>query len=273
MNRKAFTTLAAFALLAVISVYAAAQTAPSDWKRYTVKGEEFSVLLPHLPAMTSSKMVVPRLQNGQPVFKKRMERVLVASADGITYTVYAYENPKPRQTLDEFIAQQKRKFPPVTEQSDRERFFAGDEHFYKFVATGGSADNVKVAQFFASIVVSKNREGIEVVDGPGIPLQSAVVVEKAYVGKEVDTKVRLLKKPEPVYTEAARNNGVTGVVVLKAIFSSAGIVTNVIIVQSLPDGLTERAIAAAKKIKFVPATKDGKNVSMWIQLEYNFNLK
>jgi hypothetical protein len=25
-------------------------------------------------------------------------------------------------------------------------------------------------------------------------------------------------------------------------------------------------------IKFVPATKDGHQVSMWMQLEYNFNL-
>jgi len=36
--------------------------------------------------------------------------------------------------------------------------------------------------------------------------------------------------------------------------------------------LTERAIAAAKQIRFVPAQKDGHAVSMWMQLEYNFNL-
>jgi hypothetical protein len=44
------------------------------------------------------------------------------------------------------------------------------------------------------------------------------------------------------------------------------------VVQGLPDGLTERAIEAARKIKFVPASKEGKYVSMWMQLEYNFNL-
>jgi len=36
--------------------------------------------------------------------------------------------------------------------------------------------------------------------------------------------------------------------------------------------LLERAIDAAKKIRFIPAVKDGKYVSMWMQLEYNFNL-
>jgi len=37
-------------------------------------------------------------------------------------------------------------------------------------------------------------------------------------------------------------------------------------------GLTQQAIAAAKKIKFVPAMKGGKPVSMWMQLVYEFLL-
>ena len=35
---------------------------------------------------------------------------------------------------------------------------------------------------------------------------------------------------------------------------------------------TEQSIEAAKKIKFIPAVKDGKFVPMSIQLEYNFDL-
>ena len=49
-------------------------------------------------------------------------------------------------------------------------------------------------------------------------------------------------------------------------------VTSIQAVSRLPDGLTERAIAAAKSIRFVPATKDGHPVSMWMELQYNFNL-
>jgi len=52
----------------------------------------------------------------------------------------------------------------------------------------------------------------------------------------------------------------------------SGSVTNISTIRGLPDGLTERAIAAAKIIKFTPAMKDGHPVSMWMQLEYNFNL-
>jgi TonB family protein len=89
---------------------------------------------------------------------------------------------------------------------------------------------------------------------------------------QVTTKARVLEKPEPTYTEAARKNQITGTVTIRAIFSSSGQVTNITAISKLPDGLTEKAIAAARQIKFVPATKDGRQVSMYIQLEYNFNL-
>jgi hypothetical protein len=36
--------------------------------------------------------------------------------------------------------------------------------------------------------------------------------------------------------------------------------------------LTEKAISAARMIKFMPAMKDGRAVSQYIQIEYNFNL-
>ena len=86
------------------------------------------------------------------------------------------------------------------------------------------------------------------------------------------SKARVLSKPEPQYTEEARKNQITGTVVLRAVFTSGGQVTNIRSVSGLPFGLTERAIAAARQIKFSPAMKDGRPVSMYIQLEYNFNL-
>lgn len=95
---------------------------------------------------------------------------------------------------------------------------------------------------------------------------------KVFNSREVSSKARVLSKPEPQYTEEARKNQVTGTVVLRAIFTSGGQVTSIRAVSGLPNGLTERAIAAARNIKFVPATKDGRPVSMHIQLEYNFNL-
>jgi TonB family protein len=89
---------------------------------------------------------------------------------------------------------------------------------------------------------------------------------------EVEQRARLLLKPEPQYTDEARRNLVTGTVVLRAVFSSSGEVVQIRAVRTLPFGLTERAIAAARQIQFVPALKGGQPVSVSMQLEYNFNL-
>jgi TonB family protein len=93
-----------------------------------------------------------------------------------------------------------------------------------------------------------------------------------YSGREVTAKARLLSKPEPMYTERARQESVEGTVILRCVFAADGRVTHILVMQALPGGLTERSIAAAKQIRFIPATIDGNPVSMWIQLEYNFNL-
>jgi TonB family protein len=91
-------------------------------------------------------------------------------------------------------------------------------------------------------------------------------------GREVTTKARVLSKPEPRYTEAARSNGITGTVVLRAVFAADGTVKHILVVRGLPDGLTEACIKAARKIRFTPAMIGEQPVSMFMQLEYNFNL-
>jgi TonB family protein len=93
-----------------------------------------------------------------------------------------------------------------------------------------------------------------------------------FAGSQVEQRARVLFKPEPTYTEDARRNQVTGTVMLRVVFASNGDVVQIRAVRSVPYGLTERAIAAARQIKFVPAVKGGRPVSVFMQLEYNFNL-
>ena len=93
-----------------------------------------------------------------------------------------------------------------------------------------------------------------------------------YSPSQVTTKARLLSRPEPQYTEEARKNQVNGAVVLRAVFAADGTVQNVLVLRSLPHGLTENSVRAARSIRFIPATKDGRPVSQFIQIEYNFNL-
>jgi TonB family protein len=134
-----------------------------------------------------------------------------------------------------------------------------------------------VKEFFASLRLRKENEGIEVTDGPGTPFEPVdgsvtIPPESVVTGKQVDRKIRLVMKPEPSYTEQARQGQITGTVILKVVFSANGSVVNIEVKEGLRLGLTEKSIEAAKKIKFIPAVKDGKFVSVWMQLEYNFNL-
>jgi TonB family protein len=86
----------------------------------------------------------------------------------------------------------------------------------------------------------------------------------------VTQKAVITYKPEPGFTDEARENGVEGVVRLRAILHADGKVVSVSAVKGLPDGLTEKAIAAAKQVRFRPAEKDGRAVSQYVVFEYNF---
>jgi len=96
--------------------------------------------------------------------------------------------------------------------------------------------------------------------------------DQIFSSRDVTSKARLISKPEPVYTGTARRELVTGTVILRCVFAADGTVKHILVLQSLPYGLTDASIAAAKRIKFIPATLDGRHVSMFMQLEYNFNL-
>ena len=79
-------------------------------------------------------------------------------------------------------------------------------------------------------------------------------------------------RPDPGYTEEARKNHVEGAVRLRVVLNLSGEVTNISVVKGLPDGLTEKAKDAARRIRFTPAEKDGRKVSQYAVLEYIFSV-
>lgn len=138
-------------------------------------------------------------------------------------------------------------------------FFIPDSIVLYNIATGqvyGSWDLTQAASDFDQPAQGpKQRQ-------PDNPLSDAGLVRRP----------RILSKPEPVYTEEARQNQITGTVVLSAVFSETGEVTNIQVIRGLSHGLNERAIEAARRITFVPAESNGKKISYRMTLEYNFNL-
>ncbi len=96
---------------------------------------------------------------------------------------------------------------------------------------------------------------------------------KAVGGKPFDgDKLRIYHKPKPGYTDEARLGNVEGTVVLRVEFQASGQIGSVEAVTTLPDGLTEQAIAAARRIEFDPAERDGIPVTIVKQVEYSFSI-
>ncbi|MDQ1524579.1 MAG: hypothetical protein QOE47_2503 [Pyrinomonadaceae bacterium] len=95
---------------------------------------------------------------------------------------------------------------------------------------------------------------------------------EAFTSKDVTRKAVINYKPEPSYTYDARRNEVTGTVRLRLVLAADGTVRDITPLMTLPDGLTDAAVAAARHIEFAPALKDGEAVSQYVTVEYNFNI-
>lgn len=289
---KRFLLLQCLLLLIANGVVAQSEDNPAPWKRYTVKREEFSVMLPAHPAMSTRRLRVMRLG------KERQQRMLGAYANGLAFTVLCFENASPRESLDEFIEQEIFTHSGWDRSSEKEitlngfkgkqylspnkvpgtmQIFATRNHIYRFHAFGAKLEDARVKHFFSSITLGDQNQGIGVKDGVGVPAKSDAspatqATENALTIRDVDVRPFIAMKPEPAYTEEARQNQLEGTLLLKAIFSADGTIINIKVAAGLPYGLEENAIDAAKRIKFIPAMKDGKFVSTWMQLEYHFNL-
>jgi TonB family protein len=91
------------------------------------------------------------------------------------------------------------------------------------------------------------------------------------VGGDV-TPPEILYRPEPEYTETARQARLQGSVGLSFVVSIDGRATDVKVVRGLGLGLDEQAVKALRRWKFKPGYKDGKPVEVSLTVEMTFRL-
>lgn len=222
-----------------------------------------------------------------------LRNLIAVYSEGVVYVIYIYEGnvglkeiPKafaiPEGALSRDIKVggiRGLEYGPEN-GNNRIQLFVTGGFIYQFVTRSAPRENpdAGVARFFGSIKFERTKTDRAILEGPGeAPARDALRLETAsedrvMTGQEVDKKAIVVVKPQPSYTEDARRYNVKGTVVLRAVFSSSGAVTGIRLVSGLPHGLSERVMTVARKIKFIPAIKDGHFVSMHIQLEYSFNL-
>ena len=74
------------------------------------------------------------------------------------------------------------------------------------------------------------------------------------------TPVEIIFKPNPVYTDEARNLNLQGEVLLEVLFGANGQLHVNRVVRGMGHGLDEAAIAAANKMRFKPALRNNQPV-------------
>ena len=86
------------------------------------------------------------------------------------------------------------------------------------------------------------------------------------------TPVEITFKPNPVYTDEARSLKLEGEVLLEVSFSANGTLHVNRVVRGLGHGLDEAAIAAANKIRFKPALRNGQPMDSTAVVHVTFQL-
>ena len=57
------------------------------------------------------------------------------------------------------------------------------------------------------------------------------------------------------------------------VYADYGVVRQVVVLRGLPQGLNEEAIRAASQMRFTPAMKNGRSVSVWVPVDIEFNIR
>lgn len=102
------------------------------------------------------------------------------------------------------------------------------------------------------------------------PKPPATPPPPAPVGPSVG--VNVTSKPRPGYTEDARKNQIQGTVRLRVTFNANGTIGSISPISGLGYGLTDKAIEAARQMRFEPAKRGGVPYAVTKEVAYTFNL-
>jgi TonB family protein len=276
----------------------ASSEAPVVWERYKASTRKESVLLPKLPTAKEQTFWCSEL---------RMDSYYAYAEDAVYEFSVArkgslgdYSNCTPKrfnQTMfEDRLKELRDEKLRNTESTASKNGLDGYEFAYDTSSRWVFPDlknrrwielavhhrpGVKVddAKFTGSLDLSSN-EGKDIGSGSPVTLGDAGVgssvmspLEKKQDPKDPNAEpFRIISKPRPAYTDQARRDNVQGRVTLRVVFLASGGIGSVTVVNALKDGLTEQAIAAAKRIVFLPKKVNGIPVSTTTTFEYGFNI-
>lgn len=277
-------------------------SAPIIWQRYAVSANEISILLPKLP--------VARIW--EDVCSQSEGKSYYAYADEVIYSfkITAKTNKKPpafcresrvfgkkdfverlrqiRDSLKDFEESksevENREVTVMTSKDSTVWVFDDFENNRWFEFSVSHREDAKFDKkaFFDSIKIGKNPHGTEIGEGaeqvlgdekPASDNSNQSDLTDKSSSKEEIKPLNIIFKPPPRYTDIARQNNVQGTITLRIVFLYNGGIGEVTPVSDpLPFGLTEQAVAAAKKMAFLPQKRGSQTLTVVKSVQYGFSI-
>ena len=295
-------TLLAVSLTLLLVATAHTQTgtdAPVEWTTYKIGKHKLSISFPKLPI---------RFDQGDLCNQKRTENFL-AYAEEVVYKLTVVKREIPDfpvsfcrtsskfgiDTLNARRAELQKTYDKVSSDGAtdlwsgrpgaiNEKVWIIDEvkkGRWIEIAVTGRGDLPKAEEFLRSLDLTSGETGIAVGDGSEQTLgdrgvDTSVMISSptpASTSKEEGSEpLAIIGKVKAQYTDAARRNNERGTVTLRVTFLANGGIGGIEVTKGLKYGLTEQAVAVARKMVFLPQRVKGVAVSTSRPVTYSFNI-
>lgn len=277
-------------------------TAPVEWEKYKVSEQEVSVLLPKLPIMMS----------GGDVCRQEETNKYAVYAENVVYGLNITFKTKQKnqgvictksKKFDKVNFDERLKYLKSDLKLEKQTSFKlsgldfikienesfaywlvsdlGNDRWFELWTTDAGESNAGIKKIIESLKIEKNPTGIEISKGSLRTLGDEITNDTPEVdaneknqenaGKEA-IPLRLVIKQPASYTDAARQAQFQGTVKLRVVFLASGGIGSISLIDAAPFGLTEQAIAVARKMVFIPARRNNINYSVTKLVEYHFML-
>ncbi|HMS11203.1 MAG TPA: energy transducer TonB [Pyrinomonadaceae bacterium] len=304
---KRVRTVACGALL-VIGIAFATVSASPDWQSYKLAEKNLSVRFPHLPIRFNSVeacveketvhylayandrvyeiRVIQRLPRVSALCRSTKqlderlfeERIALLKSESGEHAIFA--DLLLERSVDRFVysmkavwvvndLRNKRWIELVVHK--RSDISPDDDEFVRSLRIGNRVGGLTVKEWATQVGGSKEPLSVAKEDN-AVRHNSEANSLKNVVSTNAQDPLLIIAKPRAVYTEVARKEGVQGTIRLNVHFLPNGAIGEIDVIEGLPFGLTEAAIAAARRMVFLPAREGEKNIAVVETVEYKFQM-
>lgn len=295
VRRNLFYTILFLSFAFSAAAQTETSTAPISWERYRISDANISFLLPKMPTGIESQNICSDTETtsyyayaDQVVYEfiiTAKSKMKIPASCGVkksfgdsTFAERLLAIRSDQNTNEETSSFQHGRQAYKFENKFATRWIISDLKNNRWIELAiNRRENLKSKEenFLRSLNFS-SAEGKEIGEGSKTTLGDArVEIETATPEKNkiaLTESFRIIGKPRASYTESARRSNVQGSVLLKVTMLANGSVGSVTAVKELPNGLTEQAISAARKLVFLPKLVNGVPISVVATFDYNFSI-